>query len=101
MKNLFVVISLVTLINEIYGSGGATDYTQNGDNWTGLCSTGTKQSPINIVTASAKESKELKIDPSGLGLVPNMPVSTADRGYKGQESDQDLMRTSKFESATL
>ncbi|XP_071121249.1 carbonic anhydrase 1-like isoform X2 [Mytilus edulis] len=49
LQNLFFLLILIT-----QASGASYNYDSNGDDWTdGVCSTGTSQSPINIVLSSA------------------------------------------------
>lgn len=44
---------LAALIASVYSAG--QDYSQNGDNWTGTCATGQKQSPIMIDPSKTDE----------------------------------------------
>ncbi|CAC5399080.1 CA [Mytilus coruscus] len=55
LPNLFFLLILIT-----QAKGASYNYDSNGDDWTsGVCSTGTKQSPINIVLSSASVDTSL------------------------------------------
>ena len=80
--------------------GAAVDYTAQGS-WTGDCTTGSRQSPIDIVTASADQSKvddlELKWD---IGTWKGATTTIADANFKVNAPNSDEKVESKDVSGT-